>query len=192
MIKKTFKWLGIGLLTIIIVGGALASHEWYAKKPFFFRAFLDRTLIKMAFDSPETLTSLGFLESMGITSHNAELDDDRPEKADEMFAKVKEIKATLLTYQDKDLNESELLSKEIALYLLNFADTAEQFRYHNYPVNQLFGVQNGYPSFMESQNQVNSVNDAENYLSRLQKVKVKFSQNLEGLKIREQKGIQSD
>ncbi|PCI63569.1 MAG: DUF885 domain-containing protein [Gammaproteobacteria bacterium] len=189
MIKKTFKWLGIGLLTIIIVGGALASHEWYAKKPFFFRAFLDRTLIKMAFDSPETLTSLGFLESMGITSHNAELDDDRPEKADEMFAKVKEIKATLLTYQDKDLNESELLSKEIALYLLNFADTAEQFRYHNYPVNQLFGVQNGYPSFMESQNQVNSVNDAENYLSRLQKVKVKFSQNLEGLKIREQKGI---
>jgi len=189
MIKTIFKWLGISLLSIIIVGSTLASHEWYAKKPFFFRAFLDRTLIKMAFDSPETLTSLGFLESVGITSHNAELDDDRPEKSDEMFAQVKEIKSTLLTYQDKNLNESELLSKEIALYLLNFADTSEQFRYHNYPVNQLFGIQNGYPSFMESQNQVNSVNDAKNYLSRLQKVQVKFAQNLEGLKIREQKGI---
>lgn len=189
MIKTIFKWLGISLLSVIIIGGALASHEWYAKKPFFFRAFLDRTLIKMAFDSPETLTSLGFLESMGITGHNAELDDDRPEKADEMFAQVKEIKSALLTYQDKDLDEKELLSKEIALYLLNFADTAEQFRYHNYPVNQLFGIQNGYPSFMESQNQVNSVNDANNYLSRLKKVKVKFSQNLEGLKIRELKGI---
>ena len=189
MIKKTLKWLGISLLTIVIVGGGVASHEWYAKKPFFFRAFLDRTLLKMAFDSPETLTSLGFLESLGITGHNAELDDNSPEKANELFAKLKTIKATLLTYQDKDLNEDELLSKEIALYLLDFAESSEQFRYHNYPVNQLFGVQNGYPSFMESQNQVNSITDAQHYLSRLQKVKVKFAQTLKGLKIREQKGI---
>ncbi len=189
MIKKIAKWLGISLLTILIIGGAFASHEWYAKKPIYLRAFLDRTLIKIAFDSPETLTSLGFLESFGITSHNAELDDDRPEKTDELFAKLKEIKATLLTYQDEDLTEDEQLSKEIAMYLLDFAESSEKFRYYNYPVNQLFGVQNGYPSFMEASHQVNSVGDAENYLSRLIKVKVKFEQNLEGLKIREQKGI---
>ena len=189
MIKKIAKWLGITLLTLLLIIGGLASHEWYAKKPFSLRAFLDRTLIKMAFDSPETLTSLGFLESLGITGHNAELDDDRPEKADEMFAKVKEIKATLLTYNDEDLDESERLSKEIALYLLDFAEQSEPYRFHNYPVNQLFGVQNGYPSFMEAQHQVHTVEDAENYLSRLEKVKVKFAQNLEGLKLREEKGI---
>ncbi len=189
MIKKIAKWLGITLLALLLIIGGLASHEWYAKKPFSLRAFLDRTLIKMAFDSPETLTSLGFLESLGITGHNAELDDDRPEKADEMFAKVKEIKATLLTYNDEDLDESERLSKEIALYLLDFAEQSEPYRFHNYPVNQLFGVQNGYPSFMEAQHQVHTVEDAENYLSRLEKVKVKFAQNLEGLKLREEKGI---
>jgi len=189
MIKKIAKWLGISLLTVVIVGGGVASHEWYANKPFFFRAFLDRTLLKMAFDSPETLTSLGFLESMGIKGHNAELDDNSPEKADELFAKLKTVKATLLTYQDKDLNENELLSKEIALYLLDFAEKSEKYRYHNYPVNQLFGVQNGYPSFMEAQHQINTEEDAQNYLSRLQKVKVKFEQTLEGLKIREEKGI---
>ena len=146
-------------------------------------------MIKIAFDSPETLTSLGFLESVGINGHNAELDDDRPEKADELFAQLDDIQRTLLTYDDASLDENELLTKEIALYLLSFSADANAFRYHNYPVNQLFGVQNGYPSFMESQHQVNSIEDAEHYLSRLQKVKVKFEQNLLGLRFREQKGI---
>ncbi|MFS9599450.1 DUF885 family protein, partial [Klebsiella variicola] len=49
--------------------------------------------------------------------------------------------------------------------------------------------QNGYPSFMQAQHQVHSVEDAENYLSRLIAVKTKFGQTLEGLKLREAKGI---
>lgn len=189
MIKTILKRLGQLILIVILLGASFIAHEWYAKKPFMFRAFLDRTMVKMAFDSPETLTSLGFLESMGIKGHNAELDDDRPEKGDELFAQIEQIHQTILEYKDEDLSEDELLSKEIALYLLEFADNSKQFRYHNYPVNQLFGIQNGYPSFMEAQHQVNDIEDAENYLSRLEKVKVKFEQNLEGLKIREEKGI---
>ena len=189
MIKSTFKWIGLSLLAIIVLGGAFASHEWYAEKPFMLRAFMDRTMLKQAFESPETLTSLGFLESVGITGHNAELDDDRPEKTDALFAQMKTIKQTLQSYDDSDLDESELLSKEIAMYLLDVVSASEPYRYHNYPVNQLFGIQNGYPSFMDAQHQVNSVEDAENYISRLHKVKVKFEQNLEGLKLREEKGI---
>jgi len=189
MLKKIFKSIGILLLAVLVIGGSFAAHEWYAKKPFTLRAFLDRTLIKMAFESPETLTSLGFLESVGITGHNAELDDDSPEKGDEMFARMKEIREILITYDDESLDADQRLSKEIAMYLLDFGAVAEEFRYHNYPVNQLFGIQNGYPSFMEAQHQVNSVEDAENYLSRLEKVKVKFGQSLEGLKIRENNGI---
>ncbi|QOL26482.1 DUF885 domain-containing protein [Thalassotalea sp. LPB0316] len=189
MIKTIFKRLGQLLLIVVLLGTSFAAHEWYAQKPFMFRVFLDRTMVKMAFDSPETLTSLGFLESIGIKGHNAELDDDRPEKGDELFAQLNDIHQTLLSYPDEDLTEEEQLSKEIALYLLDFAKTSEQFRYHNYPVNQLFGVQNGYPSFMEAQHQVNDIEDAENYISRLAKVKVKFEQNLQGLKIREEKGI---
>ena len=189
MIKSIFKWIGLSLLAIILLGGAFASHEWYAEKPFMLRAFMDRTMLKQAFESPETLTSLGFLESVGITGHNAELDDDRPEKTDALFAQMKTIKQTLKSYDDSDLDESELLSKEIAMYLLDVVSASEPYRYHNYPVNQLFGIQNGYPSFMDAQHQVNSVEDAENYISRLHKVKVKFEQNLKGLKLREEKGI---
>jgi uncharacterized protein (DUF885 family) len=189
MIKKIFKWLGFGLLTVIVVGGSFAAYEWNADKPMRFRSFVDREVLKMAFESPETLTSLGFLESLGITGHNGELDDASLAKADELFVKLKQVHKTLGSYQDDSLSEADLLSKEIAMYLLNFAKDAEQFRYHNYPVNQLFGIQNGYPSFMEAQHQINSADDVENYLLRLKLVKQKFTQELEGIKLREEKGI---
>ncbi len=187
--KIFFKWLGIALLTILILGSVLGTHEWYAKKPLFFRAFLDRSLIKVAFDSPETLTSLGFLESFGIKGHNAKLDDDSLEKGEELYTLMKEVRETLLTYDDEDLSEDQLLSKEIAMYLLNAGVEAEPYRYHNYPVNQLFGVQNGYPSFMDAQHRVTNRDDAENYILRLAAVKQKFMQNMQGLELREQKGI---
>ncbi len=187
--KTVLKRIGLGSLVLVLLLAALAAHEWFAKKPFFFRAFLDRSVVKMAFESPETLTSLGFLESVGITGHNAELDDDSPEAMDKTFAQVRDLRETLLSYPDADLDENQRISKDIALYLADFALVSEPYRYHNYPLNQLFGVQNGYPSFMQAQHQVHSVGDAENYLSRLQKVKLKFAQTLEGLKIREAKGI---
>ncbi|MEO3735377.1 DUF885 domain-containing protein [Shewanella baltica] len=188
-LKTVLKRIGLGSLVLVLLLAALAAHEWFAKKPFFFRAFLDRSVVKMAFESPETLTSLGFLESVGITGHNAELDDDSPEAMDKTFAQVRDLRETLLSYSDADLDENQRISKDIALYLADFALVSEPYRYHNYPLNQLFGVQNGYPSFMQAQHQVHSVGDAENYLSRLQKVKLKFAQTLEGLKIREAKGI---
>lgn len=187
--KTVLKRIGLGSLVLVLLLVALAAHEWFAKKPFFFRAFLDRSVVKMAFESPETLTSLGFLESVGITGHNAELDDDSPEAMDKTFAQVRDLRETLLSYSDADLDENQRISKDIALYLADFALVSEPYRYHNYPLNQLFGVQNGYPSFMQAQHQVHSMGDAENYLSRLQKVKLKFAQTLEGLKIREAKGI---
>lgn len=189
MVKKIFKWLGILLLTVIVIGGSFAAYEWNADKPMRFRSFVDREVLKMAFESPETLTSLGFLESIGITSHNGELDDASLEKADELFVKLKQIHKTLNSYEDDSLSASDLLSKEIAMYLLDFAKESEKFRYHNYPVNQLFGIQNGYPSFMEAQHQISSTDDVENYLLRLALVEKKFTQELEGIKLREEKGI---
>ena len=187
--KRFFKWIGTGLLVIVLAGGTFAAHEWYADKPFYFNNLLNREMVKVAFDSPETLTSLGFLESMGIKGHNAELDDVSQEKNEALFVKAHDIREKVLAYDDEDLNDDEQLSKEITLYLLDYLISNEAFQYHGYPVNQLFGVQNGFPSFMEGQHQINDATDVENYLSRLRAVDEKFAQVLEGLKLREEKGI---
>jgi uncharacterized protein (DUF885 family) len=60
---------------------------------------------------------------------------------------------------------------------------------HNYPVNQLFGVQNQFPSFMANTHRLLSRKDCDYYVMRLDALPKKFDQFLDGLKIREQKQI---
>ncbi len=184
---KFIKWLFITLLSLVLLAVALVAHEWHAKKPFFFRAYLDRTVLQLAMESPEALTSLGFLESLGMTSHNADLDDASPKKSDELYVILKDEYQVLKSYDG--LSEADALSKEIALYLVEAAIEGEPYRYHNYPVNQLFGIQSNLPSFLEAQHQIRDEEAITHYLSRLSQVERKFSQSLEGLKIREEKGI---
>ncbi len=189
MIRKALKWFGILVLVLLVGGGSFIAHEWYADKPFSYRAYLDRMPLKIALKDPETLTSLGFLESMGINGHNAHLDDVHPARTDEFFADLRSFGEGLQQYDDADLDDGERLSKEIGLYLANMLADAEPFRYHTYPVNQLNGIQSAFPSFMDSMHQVHSAEDAEHYISRLGELPRKHEQYMLGLKIRERNGI---
>lgn len=188
MIKKILLWLLSLIFILLILAGAFAAHEWNAK-PFYINNFFNRFALKMALSSPETLSSLHFLESMGISGHNADLDDASPQSTNEFFEFLASEKRVLQSYSDSSLSKDELMSKQIAMYLLDFAEEAEKYKYHNYPVNQLFGVQNGFPTFMEAQHQINDVEEAEFYIQRMTKLPKKFSQVLEGLRIRTSEGI---
>jgi uncharacterized protein (DUF885 family) len=185
--KIFFKWVGILMLTIIVITCAIATHEWKADKPFSFRVFLDRTLIKQALNSPETMTSIGVFESIGITGHNAHLDDTSEASTQKMFTELKEAKQVLLQYEN--LNQDQKLSKEIALYLFDTIEGFEKYQHHNYPFNQMSGAQSNFPSFMDAQHAITDAQSVENYISRLGESKRYFEQMMEGLKIREEKGI---
>lgn len=187
--KAFFKWLGIGLLALILIVGAWATHEWKADKPFSFNNFLNRTLVKEALDSPQTLTSIGILDGLGITGHNAHLDDASEAASLASFERLKKIRKTVLQYKDEDLDESELLSKEIAMYLLDMLDDFETYQYHNYPFNQMSGVQSNFPSFMDSQHAISGVESVQHYISRLSETKRFYTQTLEGMRVREEKNI---
>lgn len=187
--KTFFKWLGIALLALIIIVGAWATHEWKAEKPFSFKNFLNRTVVKEALDSPQTLTSIGVLEGLGITSHNAHLNDASEASSNAMFERLTKTREVLLQYKDEDLNESEQLSKEIALYLFDTLEGFKEFQYHSYPYNQMSGTQSGFPSFMDSQHAISGVESVEHYISRLSESKRYYTQTLEGMRIREEMGI---
>ncbi|WP_143165518.1 DUF885 domain-containing protein [Ferrimonas marina] len=189
MIKKILVGSGVVVLTAAVVAGGFAAHEWYADKPVRFRSLVDREVVKLAFDNPEMLTTLGVLESVGINRFNAKLNNNSPEHEAETLERVLALKAKISAYEDEQLSPSDQLSKSIALFLLDQAEDAKRFRLHNYPVNQLFGVQNGYPSFMQAQHPINDPQGAEHYLSRLTAVGLKFDQTLEGLELREQAEI---
>lgn len=186
--KSILKIVGLGLAGVILLVVGLAVHTWYFK-PLYINWFFGRTALQFALESPQMLSSIRVLEPIGINGHNAELDDDSMAAGDRMFERLSEAHEILLSYDDDDLDEEDRMSKKIALSLMNIAVDGERFRFHNYPVNQMFGAQNGFPSFMESTHQVHSVEDGEHYISRLSKVGVSFDQVIEGLRHRESLGI---
>ena len=188
LFKKVMKWFGLTLAVVLVLGGAFIAHSWYFK-PVNINIFFARAFLQVALESPEMLSSLHVLEQFGIKGHNAELDDESMAAGDRLFAHLKQSRETLQSYEDADLSEGDIMSKRIAMNLMDMIIEVEKYRFHNYPVNQMFGAQSGFPSFMESTHQVHGVRDAEDYVSRLSQAGRQFDQVLDGLRHREELGI---
>ena len=147
ILKKVLKIAGILLAVVIVAGGLLLAHTWYFK-PVNVNLFFGRTMLQIMLQSPEMLSSLRVLEPLGITGHNAKLDDESLAAGDRFVAQLKEAHRVLLTYDDEDLSEADLMSKRIAATMLGAFVEGEKYRFHTLPVNQLFGVQSNVASFM--------------------------------------------
>ncbi len=95
----------------------------------------------------------------------------------------------------KGLVDFEKLDKVSKVSYRLFEYEAEQkiagakYRFHNYPVNQLFGWHSEIPSFLINIHTVSTKKDAEDYISRIEKIPVLFDQVIEGMKARQSKGI---
>jgi uncharacterized protein (DUF885 family) len=64
-----------------------------------------------------------------------------------------------------------------------------RFRFHNYPVNQMFGWHAQTPTFLINIHRVDSVSDAEAYIARLKGVAKQADQVIANLELRAEKGI---
>jgi uncharacterized protein (DUF885 family) len=185
--KRTWKfWVGSTVLMLLLIGGIwLVNLIWF--KPFSIRLFYDKLFVELVIDSPELVTSVGIPVLYDMTKD--ELSDASDKKQHEEFENVKRNYATLMSYDfDSQTKENQLNTKILESFLKGQVDGEEYF-YHDYPVNQMFGVQNGLPSMMESSHKLNDESDVKAYITRLSKFDTKFDQVLEGLKIREEKGI---
>lgn len=189
MIKKTLKWFGVSLLAILLAGGSFVAHEWYAEKPFFANNFYNRSFLKFVLESPQQLTSMGMLESIGINGHNAEWDDASIAAGDRQFEFLDEVMTSMSRYTDDELSEDELISKKIVMELLGDPEEQRRFRFYGYPVNQLSGLQISLPRFLDTFHEVTTAEDAEHYVARLSKLDMKLNQAMEGIQRREELGI---
>lgn len=182
------KWIWrLFLLLIAAVTLFVINTVWF--KPYPIRFFYERIFLEFALDSPELLSNLHFLEQFGITGHNGKLDDASEEESTRQFERLRKNVDMLHSYNTDGMTADEKLSYDILDWFLTNNLEGEKWRYHNYPVNQLFGQQNQFPSFMAATHQVANQQDAEYYNARLSAAHKKFEQVLEGLKVREQKGI---
>lgn len=181
----TALYLGLVLL-LLLFAWWLVSFFWF--KPWSIHQFYLRVLLPMMFESPELLTMLGFLERVGINFHNGRLGDASEKHVDKIFARLKRDLKVLHSYPRDRQDAATRLSTDILEYYLDDQLRGERFRHHDYPLNQMFGAQSEFPNFMTTMHPVDGRWNAWNYVRRLNRSGVYFSQVLEGLRLREAQG----
>ena len=188
MFKSILKWFfAIVLIVVIALAIFLTNLIWF--RPWSLNLFYDKVFAETIFSEPELLSQLGLVEQFGITSHNGKLSDESPAHQQMVIDRWKKDLQQLHEYPLDRQSPSQKLSTHVLEWFLNDQVEGEKWQWHNYPVNQLFGVQNQYPSFMANTHRLFSARDCEYYIMRLNALPTKFDQTLEGLKLRQQKKI---
>lgn len=188
MFKRILKWLGgIILVLIVVLAVFLINLIWF--RPWNLNLFYEKVFAETIFSEPELLSQLGLVEQFGFTSHNGKLSDESPAHQQKQIDRWKKDLQQLHEYPLDKQTPSQKLSTHVLEWFLQDQADGEKWQFHDYPVNQLFGVQNQYPSFMANTHRLFDAKDCEYYVMRLDALPTKFDQTLEGLRLREQKQI---
>ena len=126
---------------------------------------------------------------MGIKKDYDKWDDDSEERALEDLALAKKDLGRLNAIDRSKLDANTQVSYDLMKQRLEDGIADFKWRYHSYPVNQMFGTHSMVPAFLINQHQITSVEDAKAYISRLNGVTKVFDQLIDSLEIRAQKGI---
>ena len=188
MFKRLLKWvLAIVVVAIIAIAIFLINLIWF--RPWNINHFYEKTFAEVIFSEPELLSSLGLVEQFGYTRHNGKLSDESPAHQQKVIDRWKNDLRQLREYPLDRQSPSQKLSTHVLDWFLERQVEGEKWQFHNYPVNQLFGVQNQFPSFMANTHRLLAKHDCEYYVKRLDALPKKFNQLLESLKVREDKQI---
>ena len=135
-------------------------------------------------ESPQWQTSLGLKTNYGKWNDIS---------SDQMAEDLKQAKARL-DYLESEVDLAALDSVtqvSYKLYKLNLENEIEdyEYRFYNYPVNQMFGLHANVPAFLINKHRIDSVADAKAYISRIKGVKPLFTELRNQLSIRESNQI---
>ncbi|MCL1120176.1 DUF885 domain-containing protein [Shewanella seohaensis] len=126
---------------------------------------------------------------MGIKQDYDKWDDIGDEADARELARTKKQLAEVNQLDASKLDPQTRLSLTLLTQNLNNDIKDYQWRYHNYPVNQMHGGHSMIASFLINQHQITDVSDAKAYISRLNGVPKRLSQLQQALEIRANKGI---
>ena len=186
--RAALLWLAglTGLAAILAV--ALAVQSWYFR-PFAIGIFFERAFIQFLLEDPEAVSSLGIFEQLGYKGFDGMLTDVSPAHEQKLAKMARDDLATLRGYDRASLSPAHQLSYDVLEWFLQDLVEGQHWLFYDYPVNQLFGVQSSTPDFMVQIHPIGDQRDVRNYISRLTAFDRKFQQLLQGLRLRQSKGI---
>jgi uncharacterized protein (DUF885 family) len=152
--------------------------------------FFDESLKRWLLRDPESLTIAGISGLYGIGN------DQLTDISDEYIRQTQKLQSGILNllraYDRSTFTPAQVLTADIYEWQLDDMVRGHAFMYYDYPVTPMRFVYSVtfsiYQLFTEAQ-PVNSLLDAQAYITRLSQVGTKFEQLLDGLKRREALGI---
>ncbi|WP_035374840.1 DUF885 domain-containing protein [Pseudoduganella violaceinigra] len=185
--RKIAVWGLTGVTAALCAGAVLLTQTWYSK-PLKLEWFYMRAFAASALKSPEMMSKLRVLPAW-LDFHSARLDDESPQHKREIYQDMKDNLAMLDRYDRDQLGREAQLSYDTLHYYLSTQVDGERFQLHEFPINQVYGLQSALPEFMADVHRVSSRAEAEDYISRLRKFPLKFEQVIEGLRAQQAAGI---
>ena len=173
----------------LILSGGIFVYALIWGKPFSINHYFDRTLIKIVMNEPQMLSSLGLIDNTILDFHSDELSDVSDAKTLALIAQAEKELETLRSYDYDGLNRSQKLSYKISEWIITKSLEGKQFVYHSYPVNQMSGIQNSLPSFMDATHQVIDEKSARRYAVRLSQFDQVLDQTVAKVKVRQSRDI---
>ena len=188
MFKQIFKWFGAIIAVIaIVVAVFLINLIWF--RPWSLNLFYEKVFAEIIFITRNCSPRSVWWSNSGSPVTMASSSDESPAHQQIESDRWKHDLAQLHQYPLDRQSPSQKLSTHVLDWFLQTQAEGERWQWHDYPVNQLFGVQNQFPSFMANTHRLLSRKDCDYYVMRLDALPKKFDQLLDGLRVREEKQI---
>jgi len=101
-------------------------------------------------------------------------------------------KANLKRVQSIDVNTLDAQTQiSLSLFIQNLENhiADHKWRFHSYPVNQMYGTHSQIPAFLINQHSISNIKEAQDYIARVHGAQKLLEQLVVQLKLREDKGI---
>jgi uncharacterized protein (DUF885 family) len=181
---RGIAWVG-GSLVLLVAAFAMQTLLF---RPWSIDWFFSRVHLEELLADPERASVQRRLPRW-IDRSSRQLTDVSPAAEDAAYARARRQLRLLRGYDCSRLPLEPRTSCLVLEDSLMLRIEGERWRYHGYPLNQLFGVHNTLPAYLAGQHTIDDVGDADDYLLRLQALPLKFDGLLAGLAERERRAL---
>ena len=163
----------------------------YSQKPISIDHYLAKDLIEKIINSPEYMTNLGVFDNFGfIFRHNERLSVQTSDRRSKDYEHNQKRIKVLQSFDKSKLSKSQKITQKIAIFdTQNDIEAYERFKYHSYPFNQISGNHLNLVEFMTDTHPMKSLNDARNYIDRVEMFDEVLLENLSWLEAQKEQEI---
>ncbi len=179
----------LSVIAVLLLVFGIWAYNLLWGKPFNIDHFFERYLIGAVMDEPEILTVVGVVENSMLDFHSHKLTDASPQHNYKMLERDLKYLELMRRYDRDLLTHQQDITYDMTDWLLRTNIEGGRWMFHDYPVNQTFGVQSSLPSFMTTHHRIEDEGSAENYIKRLRAFETKMNQVAESVEYRAERGV---